>query len=141
LHPKLIEGWGEKIKPKFDQVLLGGIFADKKDRTPDGLDLNETAIASFLNKIKQAKTIVLNGPLGAYEDGIHGKATKTILQAIIDSHAFSVVGGGDTLAAIPSLGFSYTPFSFVSTGGGAMLDFLATGTHPLLESLKNAKLK
>ena len=131
----------KKINPIFDKVLLGGLFAKSESRTPDGYDLNTETTAVFVSEILKARTIVLNGPVGRYEDGSHSKATRAILQAIIDSKAFSVVGGGDTLAAIPSLGFSYTPFSFVSTGGGAMLDFLATGTHPVLEVLKNAKLK
>ncbi|HSV94820.1 MAG TPA: phosphoglycerate kinase [Spirochaetia bacterium] len=129
-----------KISPKFDKTLLGGLFATKNELTPDGQDLNEATISLFVREIAKAKTIVLNGPLGQYEDGIHNKATKAVLQAITASKAFSVIGGGDTLTAIPSLGFSYTPFSFVSTGGGAMLEFLASGSHPLLEVLKNVKL-
>lgn len=149
LHPTLLLASGAKldkleiihqIAPKFDQVLLGGLFAKTEDRAPDGLDLNEKATSLFLSAIAQAKTIVMNGPVGKYEDSIHATATKAIFQALSTSSAFTVLGGGDTLAAIPSLGFSYTPFSFVSTGGGAMLEFLATGTHPLLEVLKNAKL-
>ena len=148
-HPTLLLASGAKpdkleiikqITPYFDQVFLGGLFAKPEERTPDGLDLNPATISAFVNAISSAQTIVLNGPVGRYEDQIHSQGTKAILQAIIDSSAFSVIGGGDTLAAIPSLGFSYTPFGFVSTGGGAMLDFLATGTHPLLEILKNAKL-
>jgi len=150
LHPTLLLASGakldkleiiNKIIPKFDKTLLGGLFAKAEDRTPDGLDLNEVTTSLFVNAITQAKTIVLNGPVGKYEDNVHARATKAVLQAVIDSKAFSVIGGGDTLAAIPSLGFSYASFSFVSTGGGAMLEFLATSTHPMLEVLKNAKLK
>jgi phosphoglycerate kinase len=148
LHPTLLLASGAKldklemiksIGSKFDKVLLGGVFANKEDRTEDGLDLNDEAISLFLGEIQKAKTIVLNGPLGAYEDGIHDKATRVIFQAILASKAISVIGGGDTLTAISSLGFSNAPFSFISTGGGAMLDFLNLGTHPLLEILKNAK--
>lgn len=150
LHPTLLLASGAKldkleiinqIANKFDKTLLGGLFAKAEDRTSDGLDLNESTIALFLREINQAKTIILNGPLGMYEDSTHDKATKAVFQAIIDSNAFSVVGGGDTLSAISALGFSYEDFNFVSTGGGAMLEFLATGTHPVLEVLKNAKLK
>ncbi len=147
LHPTLLLASGAKpdkleiikqISPKFDKVLLGGLFAKPEDRTPDGLDINETATSLFVGEINLAKMIVLNGPLGVYEDGIHDRATKAILGAVIASKAFSLVGGGDTLAAIPSLGFSYSSFGFVSTGGGAMLEFLATGTHPILDLLKNS---
>jgi phosphoglycerate kinase len=149
LHPTLLLASGAKadkleiikrMSSKFDKVLLGGIFAQKEARTPDGLDLNAETTTLFLSEIAKAKTIVLNGPLGKYEDGVHGQATKAVLQAIIDSRAYSVLGGGDTLDALASLGFSNASFSFVSTGGGAMLEFLASGTHPLLEVLKNVKL-
>ena len=85
--------------------------------------------------------IVLNGPLGRFEDFTHATATKAILQAIKVSAAFSVLGGGDTLSAIAGLGFKYSDFGFVSTGGGAMLEYLATTTHPLLEILKKVQSK
>jgi len=150
LHPTLLLASGakhdkleiiRKIASKFDKVLLGGVFAKPEERTPDGLDLNESTTSLFTKAINEAKTVVLNGPVGMYEDGIHDEATKAVFQAITDSKAFSVVGGGDTLAAISFLGFSSASFSFVSTGGGSMLNFMDSGTHPLLEVLKNAKLK
>lgn len=149
LRPSLLLASGAKsdklktinqITPKFDRVLLGGLFAKPEDRTPDGKDLNEETTSLFISEVKKAKTIIVNGPLGMYEDGTHGKATKAVFQAILASGAFSLIGGGDTLAAISSLGFSSASFGFVSTGGGAILEFLATGTHPLLETLKNVKL-
>ena len=124
------------IMPKFDRALLGGKFASPNHLTPDGLDLNDEATAHFIQAISQAQTVILNGPLGYYEDGLHAKATKEVFQALKSSSALTILGGGDTIAAIPTLGFAYTDFSFVSTGGGAMLEFLATGTHPLLDILK-----
>jgi phosphoglycerate kinase len=150
LHPTLLLASGAKpdklkiikqIGPKFDKVLLGGVFAPAEDRTADGLDLSDETTSLFTSEIQKAKTIVINGPLGKYEDGVHAKATKAVFEAVIASGAFSVVGGGDTLAAIHALGLSNASFGFVSTGGGAMLEFLTRGTHPLLEALKNAKLK
>lgn len=129
----------KRIAPHFDQVLYGGKFAEPGSSTPDGLDLNDQAISRFVQAIAEAQTVVLNGPLGVYEDGIHSKATKAVFDALKASKATTILGGGDTLAAIPALGFSYSDFSFVSTGGGAMLEFLATGTHPLLDIL--AKIK
>jgi len=116
--------------------LLGGKFAIPEHLTSDGLDLNEEAISLFKKAISEAKTIVLNGPLGYYEDGIHAKATQEVLEALKNSQNTTVLGGGDTISAISALGFKYSDFGFVSTGGGAMLEFLATGTHPLLLVLK-----
>lgn len=81
----------------------------------------------------KAKTILWNGPLGKYEDGFTD-ATNDFARAVADSGAHSVIGGGDTIAAIEDLGLP-SRFSFVSTGGGAMLDFLAKGTLPGIEAL------
>ena len=75
-----------------------------------------------------AKTVLWNGPLGNYENGFID-ATDALARAIAASEARSVIGGGDTVAAIENLGL-LSRFSFVSTGGGAMLDFLAKGTLP-----------
>ncbi|MBI2326244.1 phosphoglycerate kinase [Candidatus Collierbacteria bacterium] len=125
----------DNLVDKFDEILLGGKFATSL--TPDGLDINEETIALFSRKIMSAKSIVINGPLGKFEDGIHTAGTKAIFSAAISSSARIIIGGGNTLAAIPALGFSYSDFDFVSTGGGAMLEFLTTGTHPLLEIIKN----
>ncbi|MFA5997797.1 MAG: phosphoglycerate kinase [Candidatus Paceibacterota bacterium] len=84
---------------------------------------------------RTAKTILWNGPLGNYENGFID-ATNEFARAIADSNARSVVGGGDTIAAIEGLGL-LSQFSFVSTGGGAMLDFLASGTLPGIEALES----
>ncbi len=144
VHPTLLLVSGAKpdklemiqqITHRFDKVLVGGKFASPDHLTPDGKDLNEEATSLFKKAISEAKTIVLNGPLGLYEDGVHAKATQEVLEALKSASAFTVLGGGDTLAAIPDLGFRYTDFDFVSTGGGAMLDYLFTGTHPLLDIL------
>jgi 3-phosphoglycerate kinase len=81
----------------------------------------------------KAKSILWNGPLGNYENGFTD-ATNALAGAIAASGAHSVVGGGDTIAAIESLGL-LPRFSFVSTGGGAMLEYLAHGTLPGIEAL------
>lgn len=80
-----------------------------------------------------AKSILWNGPLGNYEHGFID-ATDNLARAIAASGAHSVVGGGDTIASIEKLGL-FSQFSFVSTGGGAMLEFLAKGTLPGIEAL------
>lgn len=99
------------------------------------LDAGEESIALLAKKCKEAGCILWNGPLGNYEKGFT-KGTKDLAEIIShSSHALSLVGGGDTLAAIAEQHLE-DKFSFISTGGGAMLDFLAKGTLPGLEVLK-----
>ena len=74
-----------------------------------------------------------NGPLGFYEEGFD-KGTRAILEALAESDAISIVGGGDTVEIINEMDLA-RDFSFVSTGGGATLDFLAEGTLPGIEAL------
>ncbi len=84
--------------------------------------------------IMSAKLVLWNGPLGFYEKG-YDHATKAVATMLSESSARSIVGGGDTIAAIESLGLT-DRLSFISTGGGAMLDFLANGTLVGIEALK-----
>lgn len=97
------------------------------------LDHGPATTALLSNLAQKAKTILWNGPLGNYENGFID-ATDDFARAIAKSSAHSIVGGGDTVASIENLGLM-SHFSFVSTGGGAMLDFLATGTLPGIEVL------
>lgn len=82
-----------------------------------------------------AKTILWNGPLGTYEGGF-AEGTEALAKVVAESEAYSIVGGGDTIASIESLGLS-GKFGFLSTGGGAMLSFLEHETLPATEALKN----
>jgi phosphoglycerate kinase len=102
------------------------------------LDAGPKTLALVGEKIRTAKFILWNGPLGPYEDG-YVEGTKSVANMIADrtqadSSVVSMVGGGDTLAAIANLGIE-DKFTFVSSGGGAMLDFLAKGTLPGIEAL------
>jgi phosphoglycerate kinase len=110
-------------------------------RTPDAIGVNESivdmgpaTIRRLTEAVSQAAFVLWNGPLGFYEKG-YTNGTESLARAIAESRATSVVGGGDTLAAIKKLELE-DKFSFVSTGGGAMLDFLATGTLPGLAALE-----
>ena len=91
-------------------------------------DVGSKTIEALDPFIRDAKTILWNGPLGFYEGG-YDAATKACAQHIAESEAFSIVGGGDTVASIESLGLS-DKFGFLSTAGGAMLEFLEKGTLP-----------
>lgn len=98
------------------------------------LDVGPASIEALLPLIKKAKTILWNGPLGRYENGFTA-GTFALAKAITESRAHTILGGGDTVAALDALGLT-SKFSFVSTGGGAMLDFLADGKLPGLEVLR-----
>ncbi len=97
------------------------------------LDHGEGTRALLADLAQEANTILWNGPLGKYEDGFE-ESTDAFARAVAQSQAHSIVGGGDTVAAIEKLGL-LSKFSFVSTGGGSMLDFLASGTLPGIEAL------
>lgn len=99
------------------------------------LDIGPTALKELSAKLKGAKTILWNGPLGNFEKG-YSLGTETLAQAIAKSSAYSVVGGGDTIAAIRSLGLQ-DKFGFMSTAGGAMLVFLEKGTLPAIDAVLN----
>ena len=102
--------------------------------TPDGLEISQESTGQFAEKIKVAKTIIWNGPLGKYEEG-HDKGTLAVASAVIDSQAYSVVGGGETTQFLATHGL-ISKFSFVSAGGGAMLAYLAGKELPGLKALE-----
>ncbi len=112
------------------------VFKKSNEVLPDEYigDVGTETIECIRKIIEQSKTIVWNGPLGNYEKGFSDK-TETLAEIIADSGATSIVGGGDTLAAIAKLN-NYEKFTFVSTGGGAMLDFLVNETLPGIQALE-----
>lgn len=98
------------------------------------LDIGDETMREYIDIIGRAKMIIWNGPLGLFENPIFAKGTNEIANAIIASSAFKVIGGGDTISAVNKLGI-LNKFDFVSTGGGAMLEFLAGNKMPGLEAL------
>ncbi|OGA23111.1 MAG: phosphoglycerate kinase [Betaproteobacteria bacterium RIFCSPLOWO2_02_FULL_67_26] len=99
------------------------------------LDIGPRTAAALAEVILKAGTIVWNGPLGAFEYDQFAGGTRTIAQAIADSKAFSVAGGGDTLAAIAKFGVT-DRISYISTGGGAFLEFIEGRTLPAVAVLE-----
>ncbi len=97
------------------------------------IDIGPETISSLEPYIRNAATVLWNGPLGKYENGAGGSTTD-IARLVADSAAYSVIGGGDTVAAVEELGIN-DAFGFVSIGGGAMLTFLEEGNTPSLEAL------
>ena len=102
-----------------------------------GLDIGPESAALFASKIADAKTIVWNGPMGVFEFPAFAEGTKAVAQAMIDSDGFSVVGGGDSAAAVRLLGFDEAAFGHISTGGGASLELLEGKVLPGLDVLED----
>ena len=99
------------------------------------MDVGPETAARFASLLKSAGTIVWNGPLGVFEFDQFGQGTQTLATAIADSPAFSIAGGGDTLAAIAKYGVS-TRISYISTAGGAFLEYLEGKTLPAVAVLE-----
>jgi phosphoglycerate kinase len=109
---------------------------DWKEREGKILDIGGNTVNEFLEKIKGAKTIVWNGPLGLIENAFMREGTEEVAKAIAQNqNAFSVAGGGETVAFLEEMGFA-DKISFVSTGGGAMLEFLAGKELPGIKALE-----
>jgi len=149
----------EKMHKIADYVLVGGKIAEETkiliktqhekitgskavllvaDQTADKRDISQKSIENFLQIINIAKTIIWNGSMGIVggerEKLISEEGTKEIAQGIIKSKAYSIVGGGDTVEYLNRLGI-LSEFSFVSTGGGAMLSYLSGEKLPGIEAL------
>ena len=99
------------------------------------LDLGPDSAEELARLIKEAKTILWNGPVGVFEIDQFGKGTEVIARAIAESEGFSVAGGGDTLAAIDKYGIK-DQVSYISTGGGAFLEFVEGKPLPAVEMLE-----
>ena len=120
----------------LDQLLASGkiiLPADTIVKDDKILDVGPVSMEQLAEKIKKAELIVWNGPLGTYELG-YKTSTLELAKLLAASNAETILGGGDTLATIEELNI-LDQFTFVSTGGGAMLDFLANGTLPGIEVL------
>jgi phosphoglycerate kinase len=114
------------------------VAADAIPADQAGLDIGPESAALFAAIIRQAGTVFWNGPMGVFELPPFAGGTKTVAQALTDSEAFTVVGGGDTGAAIRALGFPDARFGYVSTGGGASLEFIQGKTLPGLAALEES---
>lgn len=101
-----------------------------------GLDIGPESAAAFADEIRTAKTVFWNGPMGVFEIDKFAGGTKAVARALTEVDGLSVVGGGDSAAAVRILGFEDSQFGHISTGGGASLEFLEGKALPGLEVLK-----
>lgn len=118
----------ESVRTQNGKVIIANLSMDKEDIT-----LN--TIEKFKTEILKAKTIVLAGVLGKYEDEGHSQGTRSVFDIVAKANAFKVVGGGDSLAAISKYGLS-DKFDWISVGGGAMIQFLTKKTLVGIEALR-----
>ena len=105
------------------EIAVETVPADAIPADKEGLDIGEASRALFAEAVKNAKTVVWNGPMGVFENPTLAKGTIAVAQALADSDAITIVGGGDSAAACEQLGFA-NEITHISTGGGASLEFL-----------------
>ncbi|MFI1926353.1 MULTISPECIES: phosphoglycerate kinase [unclassified Streptomyces] len=141
---------GVELVVPVDVVAAAG-FPDLKTKAPSdpvtvaadaipadlmGLDIGPETGVLYASKLADAGTVFWNGPMGVFEHPDYAEGTKAVAQALIDSPAFTVVGGGDSAAAVRLLGFDENAFGHISTGGGASLEYLEGKTLPGLAALE-----
>ncbi len=111
------------------------VDSDKLPADQMGLDIGPKSAALFAEAIKGARTVFWNGPMGVFEVADFSNGTKAVAQALTEVDGLSVVGGGDSAAAVRELGFADDQFGHISTGGGASLEYLEGKTLPGLDVL------
>lgn len=145
---KKAEEKGVKIHLPMDSVLADKFAADAQTQEmpsnsiPDGwmgLDIGAAARTAFTEVLMSSKTILWNGPMGVFEMEAFSKGTRTVAQAVADatvSGSFSLIGGGDSAAAVHQFGFE-DKVSYVSTGGGALLEYFEGKSLPGIAAIEN----
>ncbi|GAA4848723.1 phosphoglycerate kinase [Saccharopolyspora rosea] len=130
---QLLAEHGDKLVLPVDVVVADRFAADADTRTVGaaeipadwmGLDIGPRSVELFAGILRGAATVFWNGPAGVFEFPAFAEGTRGVAQAIVDSDSFSVVGGGDSAAAVRTLGLPEDGFSHISTGGGASLEYL-----------------
>ena len=144
---RLLEEYGDVIHLPVDFIVASEFSPDAQpehvaaDQIPEGkmgLDIGPGSVKRFTTLLSNARTIFWNGPMGVFEFPAFAEGTRGVAEAIIAATAkgaFSVVGGGDSAAAVRQLGLGEDGFSHISTGGGASLEYLEGKTLPGIDVL------
>ena len=136
---RLLERDGDRIGLPVDIVVAADVSADAATETVDvdripagrkGLDIGPVTVDVFGGAVTSAGTVFWNGPMGVFELAPFEAGTRGVAEAIASAHAFSVVGGGDSAAAVRQLEVGEDRFDHISTGGGASLEYLEGRTLP-----------
>ena len=130
------ESMGKKLLLPIDTTVAAGfpnpidaeievevVDADKIPADKEGLDIGTKTAELYADAVKSAKTVVWNGPMGVFENPILAKGTIAVAKSLAETDATTIIGGGDSAAAVNQLGFA-DKMSHISTGGGASLEFL-----------------
>jgi phosphoglycerate kinase len=124
------------VAPEFaENAKPTTVTADKIPNDQMGLDIGPESAVNFASEIKKCKTVFWNGPMGVFEFKNFANGTKVVAQALTEVDGMAVVGGGDSAAAVRKLGFADTDFGYISTGGGASLEYLEGKELPGLIAL------
>ncbi|TQN31363.1 phosphoglycerate kinase [Haloactinospora alba] len=143
---KRAEEQGVRIVLPVDVIAADSLSADADNAPADvgsipearmGLDIGPKSRELFASELADTSTVFWNGPMGVFEMEPFAEGTRALAQAILDSEAFSVVGGGDSAAAVRALGFDEDAFGHISTGGGASLEYLEGASLPGIEALES----
>lgn len=118
------------------EIEVSVVDSDKIPADMMGLDIGTKTMELFANEVKSSKTVVWNGPMGVFENPVLAKGTKEVAKAMAEADATTIIGGGDSAAAVVQLGFA-DKMSHISTGGGASLEYLEGKVLPGIDAIQD----
>ena len=138
-HPPVGSGGSPRSDPvahrPHEVVAADAIESSSFGESGLGLDIGPASAQAFAEVIENSSTVFWNGPMGVFEMQAFAEGTRTVARALTETDGFTVVGGGDSAAAVRALGFADEQFGHISTGGGASLEYLEGKNLPGLEVL------